>query len=363
MVFRLVPYEWLTNQQYNQYTNFGYTPYVGDTNYWYLDLVTGATAGVGSISIDSRLEKRFTSYKYLKEGKNPVTGSGGDKREHRQVRYKDRERENMDLTIGGWFEGSNAQLDAAQLDYFARRSDLCVLLVQDEFITFSGAWGYSNDVPVASDASIINDMDSTTDWIAGIYGGPWSNGNVDLLTTDQVQGSACIRYEETSATGDTFYGFRYNPSIEMRIFDYSGAQGGWIHFWLKSSKSSSDWQEAVLFVIDGTPDTSTWNLLTLSDWNANTWTEIELDIDDQLPGTPASLFDVQMIDIRFKTKVADTADIDIRLDFMESYTPFMRKHDIPFYTIEGLQSQKRGGRDTCRFDYTLKLKRIRSPPR
>ncbi len=361
MVFRLVPYEWLENQQYNQFT-VGVNPYVGDTNYWYLDLVTGSTAGVGSISIDSRLEKRFTSYKFLKEGKNPVTGSGGDKREHRQVRYKDRERENMDLTIGGWFEGDNAQLDTAQLDYFAKRSDLCVLLVQDEFTTFSGAWGFSNPTPLASDPNIINDMDSTADWIAGTYGGPWNNGNVDLLTTDQVQGSACIRYEETSALGDTYYGFRYNPTgATIGIYSDSGATDGYLHFWLKSSKSSADWQEAVVFLIDGAVQSGDWNLKTVSAWNANTWTEIELHLGD-LSGSPG-LYTIDMIDVRFKTEVADTADIDIRLDFMESYTPSIRKHDIPFYTVEGLQTQKRGGRDICRFDYTLKLKRIKSPPR
>jgi len=193
-----------------------------------INLSDGENAGVNSVNITSKIQKRYTSFKYLKEGRNPLTGTGGTKHDYREIRPKDRDREEMDIQVQGWFGGEDAKENMAKLDHYARTKDLVVMIATDQFELYHGTYGVANTPNYT-----YTDCDSDSAWYAGPYpSGPITTGNVDLDNTDFIQGSGSVYYEQLSPSGGAAYVIRYNPA------SYFSMPHQWLHFWLRASDSA-----------------------------------------------------------------------------------------------------------------------------
>ena len=354
MTFRLLPYDYLDAKQYSPDST------------WILDLDDDSTAtktGITNLTLDSSLQRRYTSFKYIKEAKDPVSGKGGSKIRFRQIRPKDRLREESDMQIQGWVDGPNANELMSRLNLYSKMPNLVVRCITDQIKTYAGYFGYDTDGPT------LPTMDNDTDFYAGVWGSE-NTGNAVLDTDDYVEGTGSIKYYEASPVASTMYSIKYNPSSVINLewadpdpdepFDY-------LHFWYKNSRSSDAYSTTQFEIWDTNTDWMTWEL----EWKANTWTEIEIAYGDRFLRQIGEV-DMSIIDfMRISTDqyAGDTTPFTARIDYFEVYMDTdgpppgkFRKLEIPFYAIEGCQIQKRGGTG-CRYNYTLRLKRIRDPPR
>lgn len=355
MVLRLLPYDYLTGRQYEP------------DSIWMLNLddeVSETLTGITSLSLDTGMVRRYTSYKYIKEAKDAATGRGGHKIKFRQIRPKDRLRENTDIQLQGWIDGPNATELAAQMNTYAKMPNLVVRMVTDHVKFYAGYMGVD-----VVDSVVLPDMDTDTDWLAGLMGS-LSAGNANVDTDDFVQGTGSIEYVESTPTPSSNYSVRYNPTPNMSwtyMDPTPSEEYEYTHFWIKCNRGSDDLDWPIFALVDQSANSIWWSLA----FQPKTWTEIELNWDDRTESPPANEGTINYAEWRFQQQAGDSTELHVNVDwlgvYMDSDTDGIdpvkfKKLEIPFFSIEGLQLQKRGGTG-CRYSYTMRLKRIRDPPR
>ncbi len=344
-VLRLLPYD------YERYAQVWGT--VSNSDLW-LTLIDGQSAGVNDIRVDTKEEKRLTSYKYVRTGKNTETGKGGDKTRIKRIRPKDRKKENLDIQISGWLQGDNAKRTAGLINYYANKANLAMLLVTNQ-VDFIDSMGGPR-----LDSTHEWSFDTAADFTAGPTGS-LDTTDVSTRTDDFVEGNGSVRYYEISPTSGGLHILRYNPSSTMSML------GNYFHFWFKCDHDHDSMDKFTFQIMDTDGDSVYIDFAgdavsnPLQPFKSNTWTRIVIYKQDMTEMGTFNATSVDYVDWEIDLKAGDSGAFT-HYDGSTTLKNQGAKRDFPFFTIEQAQVTKRAGVQNDRYEYTIVLKRILDPP-
>lgn len=289
-----------------------------------INLEDGQNSGIEALTNDGSVGKRFTRYKKV----------GGTR--YRQIKPRDRQRENGDIMLDGWC----IRTYASKLNWAMRKSNVCFIIATDQMEWYSPLYGLS-------DSYDSYDPEDVTGWTAGLSGSE-SSGNVSQ-STDFVIGDYAVTYSQTSPSTNT-YRLKYTPSSSWDL------DAEYINFWMKSSLADDGYTNPRYYIYEST-NNDYWNL----EFSADTWTEQILDVSS--PDGGSGTVDYTAIDYVCIQVTGKSTNFTLYHDLIGAYDTSSNgslKREIPFWSIESGQIVKE--KPTDHYKYRLSLKRTMDPP-
>jgi len=300
-------------------------------NIFNIELDTGETSGITSVQYDASDEREYTRFDKMPDG------------EYRQIRPHDKERELTDLTINGWVNDPNYHQTLASLLYLSKRKRMYLKVASPYVVspTANPKYGGSYDS--------WNRADSTIGWYGGTSS-PGSNGSVSIDSVNRIEGAGSVKYTASSGA-NTMVRYAY-PEGSGHNCSY------WTHvyLWLWCDAGSTQFSSSRVYVRDDASNEKYWNI----SFSPSTWTEFTLARSSGVGG--AGMID-RIQDVRVQLTSGPSYSYVTNVDNL-----MFGRYGVPDnkplggglaeaagYAVESLQVTMRA---SCRFDYTLKLKKI-----
>jgi hypothetical protein len=302
-----------------------------DTNILNLELDVGETSGITSVQYDASDEREYTRFDKMPDG------------EYRQIKPHDKERELTDLTVNGWVNSPTYYQTLASLLYLSKRKRMYLRVASPYVVSPTANAMYGGNYESWERA------DDKTGWYAGVSA-PGSSGSATLDTVNRIEGGASIKYT-AGPSSNTYIRYTYPQTIRCE---------GWTHLylWMSCSVSSGSFSTRRVYARDSSANEMWWDIT----FPQITWKDLTLARASGNGSINDYITEVRMWNIS-GPGYTYTTNID-SIIFGRYGTPTINASagglaECAGYAVESLQVTMRG---PCRFDYTLKLKKINDAP-